>query len=154
MGKCQGKSRVCVIDFLNLCGGIEWDFFGCALIPVSTRSSMPPHIDLIHGRSKTCKPLKVSEFHYFSIVHSVETSLSHQQRMHLVVFHYVNDYSLHLLLQTLHLIVIILYQLLSISCHFTPFWSHNSSFALVFHTLGNIPCIIRTNAILHALIRC
>ena len=65
MGKCQGKSGACVDVFLNQCGVCEWNFFGCALIPVSTGHHTPPHIDLIHGRSKTCKPLKVSEFHYF-----------------------------------------------------------------------------------------
>jgi len=61
MGKCQWKCGVCVIDFLNQCGATEWDFFGCALIQVSTGhyTLLQPH--LIRGRFNTCKPLKVSE---------------------------------------------------------------------------------------------
>jgi hypothetical protein len=73
IGECQGKCGVCVIDFLNQCGATEWDFFGCALIQVSTGHYRHPHIDLIQDQFKTCKPLKVSEFHYFSIVHSLHS---------------------------------------------------------------------------------
>ena len=80
IGECQGKSGACVIDFLNLCGGTEWDFFGCALTQASTRSSRHPHNNLIQDQSKTWKALKVSEKYYFFFsshyIHNIDINIT------------------------------------------------------------------------------